>query len=289
MRRLDAIAFLALVVVALVGLFDRGDAPAGPSPRRPPPAAVEPGPPRADRLAPLPGPSPLDPSFAVQVERTGPGSGTAFSIDGGGRWLTARHVVDGCAEVAIQTGPRRGVRVAAIANHPGADLSVLATRGGAPPLALSAAPLRREQDGFHFGFPQGEPGAVHATLLGRQIMRVSGRYATAEPVIAWAHRRRVPDIGPDLSGMSGGPVLDERGGLIGVVVAGAPRRGRSFSAAPESLRGALDRAAVAPAPATGDRVADQTFWRHGEELRARLTVAKVICRTEPPGRRPPGV
>jgi S1-C subfamily serine protease len=198
MRRLDVLAFIALIVVALIGgLFERGDALQGPNQRRPPPATVEPGPPRSERLPPLPGPSPLDPSFTVAVERTGPGSGTAFAIDPGGRWLTARHVVDGCADVAIQTAPRRGARVTAISNHPNADLSVLATRGGAPAIALSAAPLRREQDGFHFGFPKGEPGAVHAILLGRQTMRVSGRYSTVEPVIAWAHRRRVPDVGPD--------------------------------------------------------------------------------------------
>jgi S1-C subfamily serine protease len=222
----------------------------------------------------------------VQVERTGPGSGTAFSIDGGGRWLTARHVVDGCAEVAIQTGPRRGVRVAGISNHPSADLSVLATRGGAPPVAISTAPLRREQDGFHFGFPKGEPGAVHATLLGRQIMRVSGRYSTAEPVIAWAHRRRVPDFGPDLSGMSGGPVLDVQGALIGVVVAGAPRRGRSFSAAPESLRASLSQGAAPAAARDGRAIAAENFWVYADELRSRLTVAKVICRAEVTGRRP---
>jgi len=285
MRRLDVLAFIALIVVALLGgLFERGGAPADPNPRRPPPVE-RPGPQRSDRLAPLPGPSPLDPSFTVQVERTGPGSGTAFSIDGGGRWLTARHVVEGCAEVVIQIGPRRGALVTGVAHHPNADLSVLATRGGTPALAVSTAPLFRAQDGFHFGFPKGEPGAVHAILLGRQIMRVSGRYSTVEPVIAWAHRRRVPDFGPDLSGMSGGPVVDERGALIGAVVAGAPRRGRSFSAAPESLRVALAQAAVAVASQGGRVIGEENFSTYAEELRSRLSVAKVICRVEVIGRR----
>src|SRR5579862_7841510 len=44
---------------------------------------------------------------APQVSR--PGAGTAFSISSGGIWLTARHVVEGCARTAIVVGTGQGV------------------------------------------------------------------------------------------------------------------------------------------------------------------------------------
>jgi hypothetical protein len=77
-----------------------------------------------------------------------------------------------------------------------------------------------------------------------------------------------------------------QGALIGVVVAGAPRRGRSFSAAPESLRASLSQGAAPAAARDGRAIAAENFWVYADELRSRLTVAKVICRAEVTGRRP---
>lgn len=291
MRPFDVLAIVAIVVGAVIGrVADWGEAPSdGPHVRRPDPGRYE-APPHD--LPALPPTSAADPTIRIDVPEVHSGSGTAFSVDRSGRWITARHVVDGCPQVVIGTGGRRGVLVERVVNHPNADLSVLWTRGGAPALPVSRAGLRFGQESFQFGFPKGQPGDIYAELIGRRQLRISGRYRTTEPVIAWIQRLRVPDFGPDLGGISGGPVLDRDGSVIGVVVAGAPRRGRSYSTAPVSVIEVLERAGVAAAD-TGPRAAapldGRMFSRYGDGLREKLTVAKVYCLVDErrtPRRRP---
>ncbi len=289
MRRLDVIALIAVVVVAVLGKMAGygGDAPD--ATRRPPIHIVQPAPRHQGPQTPLPRRSVSDPAFVVQVGPAAPSTGTAFSIDGSGRWLTARHVIEGCSRVVIRTGKRKGVRVRRIAPPPNADVAVLWTDGGTPPLAISNDGLATGQNGFHFGFPGGEPGDVYGRVIGRRTMRVSGQYRTNEPVIAWTQLRRVPDRGPNLAGISGGPVLDEAGRVIGIVVAGAPRRGRTYSAAPASVAGALHNANLAIRAGGGARqsLSARDFPAHGNRLRARLTVAKVFCMVGRNSRRRP--
>lgn len=292
MRFLDVLAIVALVVLAIYGKIAGWGGDEGDGYRRPPPHVAErTPPPDQGALEPLPGPSPFDPAFRVEVGAATSSSGTAFSVDGDGRWLTARHVVEDCHRVVLRTGPRQGVRVARVLRHPGADVAVLWTEGGALALALSGAELKVGQGGYYVGYPRGEPGDVHARILGRRTMRISGRYRTSEPVIAWTQVARVPDRGPDLGGLSGGPALDAAGRVIGIVVAGAPRRGRSYTAAPRSVFEALSQARLDIRPREGSarraRFTSADFARQGSDLRARLTVAKVYCMVDdgPPRRR----
>ena len=291
MRFIDIVAFVLLIGIAAIGrtMDFGGPAPEGPQVRRPPPAIAYDPPDRAAERR-LENTSASDPGFSIKVDHVGNSTGTAFSIDQGGRWLTARHVIEGCTRVIIRTGPRKGMRVTRIVSHPNADLSVLWTGNGAPALPLSDADLKYGQDGFHFGFPKGKPGAVYSHLLGRRNMRISGLYRTSEPVIAWSQRVRVPDFGPDLGGISGGPVLNNRGGVIGVTVAGAPRRGRAYTSAPLTIAQLVQRARVTvahePPGARPEALLTQAgFSRHGKDLRAKLTVAQVICLVDKPGRR----
>jgi serine protease Do len=278
---------IAVVVVAIIGKMAGfgGDAGDRAAPRRPPPVIHQPprDEARADRPGPaLPGRSRGDTVIAVKVGPAAPSSGTAFSIEGDGRWLTARHVVQGCQRVIIRTGRRKGVLVRRIQTHPNADVALLWTRGGAPALAISGANLKSGQNGFGIGFPGGDPGDVYGRIIGRREMRVSGQYRTREPVIAWSQLRRVPDNGPDLAGMSGGPMLDQAGRVIGIVVAGAPRRGRTYTAAPASLRETIRQAKLDLGSRGGGRrpavlLTGRNFPDQGRRLRSRLTVAKVFC------------
>ena len=104
--------------------------------------------------------------------------------------------------------------------------------------------LRIEDDGYSFGFPQGSPGDVYGKVIGRGRMLTRGRYRKDEPVVAWTQIRRIPDVGADLSGISGGPWVDAAGDVIGVHVAGSPRRGRSYSTAPRTLLTAIRQSGV---------------------------------------------
>jgi S1-C subfamily serine protease len=280
MRLWDKLALLALVVLAIIGKYagddtvDPGDPGAG-SARRPDPGQFAP----AQPIAP---PSTDEPGVMVPVgDKQQSSSGTAFSIDSGGIWITARHVADGCDRIVLQRNSRQFVRVNRVRHHPNADISILWTQRGVPALPLLQQPLRPNQDGYSFGFPKGKPGDVHGRMIGTTRMHQRGRYRTNEPVVAWTHVRRVPDIGAHLGGISGGPWVNEAGRILGVHVAGNPRRGRSYATAPSSLRAAFTQAGLSDGGASRSlervSVTPRNFPSVGDQLRRTLTIAKVLC------------
>ncbi|MGB0577307.1 MAG: trypsin-like peptidase domain-containing protein [Alphaproteobacteria bacterium] len=271
---------LALVVMALVAILGKSwtsdDAESSPG-RRPPIEIAKP--PNGGTVPPI---TSRDPVISISVEdRQQSSTGTAFSVDHSGIWVTARHVADGCDKVALQKAERQFVRVRQILHHPHADISILRTNGGTPPLPGIERRVSRGQDGYSFGFPKGDPGDVHARVIGRRTMAIDGRYSTREPVVAWTQIRRVPDRGTDLGGISGGPWVNASGQIIGVHVAGAPRRGRSYSSTPESLLNILKQAGFSSTTVgNGSQkfaVNKSDFPTVGGNLRRRLTVAKVYC------------
>lgn len=273
MRLRDYIAIALLVVLAIYSKLQSSGDPDTPSLRRPPPAYR---PPAITREAPPAGGH----EITVSVDKkTQTSVGTAFSVARSGIWVTARHVTDGCDLVALRRAEKKFIRVRRVRNHPNADISILWTDTGVEPLPVIRTTVGRGQDGYSFGFPKGEPGDVYAKALGRRTMRISGRYRTREPVIAWTQIRRVPDRGAHLGGISGGPWTDAAGRVIGVHVAGAPRRGRSYSTDPVSLIAAIKGAGVGVASTdSGSLSVNVTnFSNIGDRLRDRLTVAKVYC------------
>lgn len=261
-------AVVLALLIAAVGRQERADAP-------PPPPPV----PGAEE-APLGPASPFDPSVVVEVpEQTRPGSGTAFSIDDSGAWLTARHVVDGCSQVAIMVADGRGV-AARVRVDPRGEAAVLTTIGGAPalPMALDQ-PLRRGERAFHPGYPAGEPGEVATRLIGRETLVVRGRGAREEPVLAWAESGRTEGLNGSLAGLSGAPALDSAGRVIGVTVAESPRRGRVYTTAPETVLATLAQVGERPAtgPGVGETITTNNYGRAADSLRRDLRVAQVIC------------
>ncbi|NKB21699.1 MAG: hypothetical protein GKS01_14505 [Alphaproteobacteria bacterium] len=277
MRIWDILALVVMALVAILGKSWTSDDPNNSSGRTPPIEVAKP--PHRNSVPPT---ASRDPVISISVEdRQQSSSGTAFSVDRNGIWVTARHVADGCDKVALQKGEREFVRVRQIWHHPHADISILRTNGGTPPLPGIEKRVARGQDGYSFGFPKGDPGDVHARVIGRRTMAIDGRYSTREPVVAWTQIRRVPDRGTNLGGISGGPWVNATGQIIGVHVAGAPRRGRSYSSTPESLLNILKQAGVSESNVgNGSQrftVNSGDFPTVGGQLRRRLTVAKVYC------------
>lgn len=206
-----------------------------------------------------------------------PSSGTAFSIAGRGRWVTARHVVEGCRKPALVVGPGRAV-AADVRLAPRADVALLITDGG--PAALPVAvhdPLRKGQRAFHPGFPQGRPGEVTSRLFGRETLKVSGRGARDEPVLAWAEVGRTNGLEGTLSGLSGAPAMDAQGRVIGVTIAEAPRRGRIYTTAPETFGPAIRGEQTQAEGARGPAVTTENYGRVSNTLRRDLRVAQVVC------------
>ena len=278
MRTIDILALVLVAVVAIGGkIFAGGGEGAAPDERRPDPRGFAPG-----HAVPAPA-HPDEPTIVVTIEeRKQNSTGTAFSVDRSGVWITARHVTDGCDTVALQPHDGRPVRARRVDAHGFADISVLWTRGGAAAMPLARPRPQEGQDGYSFGFPKGLPGDVHGQVIGRGRMLSRGRYRTAEPVVAWAHVRRVPDRGPYLGGISGGPWVNSDGEVVGVHVAGSKRRGRSFSTTLGTLRRALADSGVRPtaesrARPAASRLSPRGFAGYGDDLRRQTTVAKVLC------------
>lgn len=274
MRGFDRLLYLAFLVgmfVVLRAIFQ-----------------VEPPGPGEDRRVfipnagdPLSPSAPSDPSILVDApQQSGPGSGTAFSL-GDGAWLTARHVVDGCAQVGVLTSRRAGVVADGVSLEPQADVAVLRTQlnRAALPLALNPAALVLGERGYHLGFPQGAPGDVSSRLLGREVLITRGRWRRAEPVLGWAETGRTRGLSGSLGGLSGGPAFIGDGKVVGVTIAENPRRGRIYTAAPRSVKSAVRMAGVRlQEDAEVVRGLDQeTYTIVGAQLRESVQVAKVLC------------
>ncbi len=260
-------AVVLALLIAAVGRQERADAP-------PPPPPVAGG-----EGLPLGPASPFDPQVVVDVPgKAEPGVGTAFSVSDSGVWVTARHVVDGCTQTAIVVAEGRGV-AAQVHIDPRGEAAVLVTEGGAPPLPLGLdQTLRRGDRAFHPGYPQGEPGEATSRLLGRENLEVRGRGARTESVLVWAETGRTDGLKGTLAGLSGSPVLDRAGRVIGVTVAESPRRGRIYTAAPETLAAALAATHQRAARfAVGEPITVDNYGRVADTLRRDLRVAQVIC------------
>lgn len=234
--------------------------------------------------------SPRSPTIEIDVSTKGSSTGTAFAIAKNGWWLTARHVAHGCDAIWIQTGPRKGLRVNDVKFHPNADLALLRTQTGFVPLSLSYATPGRGDDGYSLGYPQGNPGDVHARAIGSARMRSVGRYHINEPVLAWAEIKRRPyDLGA-LGGLSGGPMLNDSGRVVGVLVASSKRRGRVMTTAQSSIKELLVQLPQAQNKRDTsflvNSIGARNFTARGQALRQKQIIAKVICKVRQKRRRP---
>lgn len=257
---------LAVLLTASFRLSENADAPPAPAA----PGAVE-----SALLGPV---TPFDP--AVVVDAPGDASpsraGTAFSIAGQGRWITARHVVEGCRRPALMIGGARAV-AADVRLAPHADLALMITEGGPPALSLKAPTTPMVgQLAFHPGYPHARAGEASSRLLGEEILRPRRRGRDAERVLVWAEVGRTVGIKGSLAGLSGAPALDGAGQVIGVTIAESPRRGRIYTTTPQDLAGAVRGQADSEARPSGAVTIDN-YGRVADDLRRNLRIAQVVC------------
>lgn len=249
---------------------------------KPPPPATprvvpEPLPPAASAVVTrrLPPPSANDPviDIAATPARSGDSIGTAFAIDRG-TWGTARHVTRDCGRVFVHMGAR-WVAAGEVRMHAAADVAVLKTeRNGGPAFAPSDRPLFLRQDGYHVGYPKGQPASIRSALIGRTLVQWPGA-PRPEPTLTWVELARENDFEGELGGISGGPVLDAEGRLIGITIASSVRRKRITTSLVESLR---EIAPPLPPPGAGQaRIEPAAFGTEAARLRRADSVTMVYC------------
>ena len=257
---------IGALLVASIGGRENADAPSAP-----PPYEVE-----GALLGPV---TPFDPAVTVEAPDTPfqPSAGTAFSIASAGRWVTARHVVEGCSKPALVIGGGRAV-AASVRQATRADIAVLITEGGPPALqVLTDGGLRIGERAFHPGYPQGKPGEASSLLLGRETLHVRGRGKRNEPVLAWAEVGRTEGLEGTLAGLSGAPAMDREGRVLGVTIAESPRRGRIYTTSPETFGPAIHGVAEPQAQPMDEPVTIDNYGRVADTLRRDLRVAQVVC------------
>ncbi|HSB85632.1 MAG TPA: trypsin-like peptidase domain-containing protein [Ilumatobacteraceae bacterium] len=151
----------------------------------------------------------------VKIEGSACGLATAGSgvVVGDGVVLTAAHVVAGATEsrVVDSTGSHRAV---AVLVDPLADLAVLYSDGlSDEPVTISSTPAGRGTAAVVLGYPRG--GQLHASpavVLDSYRAEQNDIYGREQ-----AEREILEVQAPVVPGSSGGPVVDSKGELIGIV------------------------------------------------------------------------
>jgi S1-C subfamily serine protease len=175
------------------------------------------------------------------------------------------------------------VRVNEVRTSDNTDLALLITDRAPVALKLDLdRELHQGEAGFHVGFPQGLSGEAYSALESRSNLVTRGRYAMEEPVLAWAEQGRSEGLEGTLSGMSGGPVFDRDGAVVGVTVAESPRRGRIYSASPDSIRRFLDSQGLIAPGIDARPISSASYAAEADRLRDSRAVVKVLCRVNHP-------
>ncbi len=267
----DWILYALALGVVLWAVFSGGSDDAPP----PPPEAIQ------QEGAMLPPPSAFDERVLVQVTAPKSGIGTAFAVNGQGQWLTARHVVEGCNEVSLLVAPGQYAPARSVIVSEKSDLALIETETSPNP-----APLDTENDlrigayGFHVGYPQGRPGEAASRLMARSNLISRGQRSNSESVLAWAETGRTRGLLGSLGGLSGGPVYDQAGNVRGVIVAESARRGRIYTAAPETVASFVKATGIETIGQAPRNFSKETYGREADHARRNLQVVKVACSVE---------
>lgn len=138
--------------------------------------------------------------------------GSAFAINAAGDVLTARHVVDGCRKIALQTAAGDTVPARILAFAKEADVALLTTSAKLPPIPMAPGQttLTAGDPVVVVGYPnEGLPRIRPRSVVGEVVDTIRIEYGG--PAVAFRGAVR--------PGNSGGPLLRADGTLAGLVVA----------------------------------------------------------------------
>ncbi len=156
----------------------------------------------------------VDPQVGYQANSAG--SGTGFVVDPSGIVVTNNHVVTGAATLEVfANGRSYNARVLGVSEC--SDLAVIQVDGGEfQPLQWYDDPIETNLEVWALGFPLGDPNyTVTRGIISKRASTVHTVWASVDGVLEHDARIR--------PGNSGGPLVDERGRVVGVNYAGDDR------------------------------------------------------------------
>ncbi|MEO0607181.1 MAG: serine protease, partial [Pseudomonadota bacterium] len=104
-----------------------------------------------------------------------------------------------------------------------------------------------------------------------------GQRSNSESVLAWAETGRTRGLMGSLGGLSGGPVYDEAGNVRGVIVAESARRGRIYTASPETVANFIKATGADTQGEPARSFSAETYGKEADYARRNLQVVKVAC------------
>ncbi|MFN7306842.1 MAG: S1C family serine protease [Acetobacteraceae bacterium] len=201
---------LALVGFAFGAVAFAQKPPPAPSPGAALPSEKPPPLPRQGAGAELPRDKPPPLAPGERAARRAVSSGTGFVV-AAQRIMTNHHVVEDCAEVAARLPDGREIPARVLASDATRDLALLSTEAEAGPILhfRSGGNYRRGEGVVTYGFPLAGLLSSGPTLTTGEVSALAG--LADNP-------RHLQISAPVQPGNSGGPLLDMRGQVIGVVV-----------------------------------------------------------------------
>ena len=231
--------------------------------------------------------SSLKNTIKIPIERrSSNGSGTAFKI-GKDLWITARHVVHGCKNLFLSNKIIKRVYI-----PPSSDLALLVSNSfSADQFELNWTPsdiikskIREDtkigDDAYSIGFPKGQPGQAHLKFSGYVQMVQKGSYYLKEPVKMWVEVQRQPRSLDQMGGISGGPIFNKNGAVVGVHVANSVRRGRAFSVDEYAISWLIMAASnnkIPDSPRIERNISEKNWSEIASSWRKKGRIRKVVC------------
>lgn len=141
-------------------------------------------------------------------------TGTGFLVDSNGALVTSHHVIDGARSISASCNEQPAIPAQIIASSPSTDLAVL-TINAKTPSYLNLASSRSSTVGqaiFTYGYPVSH-------LLGSEPKFTEGVISALSGIGGEQAYMQISI--PVQPGNSGGPVVNSRGDVVGIVAAGA--------------------------------------------------------------------
>jgi serine protease Do len=215
--------------------------------------------------------------------------GTGFKITDD-LWMTARHVLGDCktsyVNASFESEPEELILIDKVFLHPASDLAIFKYENDAgyfdvPSVASKEATnslLRTTA--FTAGYPVGTPGQLYVKYLGKAALS-NVNYDILEPIFVWTVSSKNPDYLTTVAGISGGPLFNSEGKIMGVTVAEQVRRGTISSADLQSINwliGAVDTDGGSKQP-DQDNVNPKNLDDVADKYRADPRIVQLICET----------